>query len=124
MVSDAPRHGAINAVDLLEIGKRSVGHGAGRSEVMEKGPLALRTDARDLVEQGMTDTAGALRAMGANGEAMRLVRRRWINQSTGSRLVRHQRVTSGQGRCARVRFAVRSLATPANVDTGNARGPR
>ena len=88
--------------------------------MMEQGPLAHRTDARDLVEQGMADAAGALRAMGANGEAMGLVAQPLDEPEHRIAFVRHQRVTPGKEDALASGIAVRTLGDTGDFDTGYA----
>src|SRR5688572_5969699 len=62
-----------DAVDGGEITDARAAHGLGRAKVVEKRPLSRRADALDLIEGIGTDGLGTPRAVGADGEAMRLI---------------------------------------------------
>ena len=63
----------IDARDLFEIGEPGARNRLCRSERMQQGALADRSDPADLVERALGDVLLAARAVGADGEAMRLV---------------------------------------------------
>src|SRR5215472_9044053 len=73
MVVDALRHGFADALDPLKIGKSRTGDAARRAEMMKQRLLAPRADAGNLVERRAADRLHPPGAMGADGEAMRLV---------------------------------------------------
>src|SRR5262249_23564924 len=67
------RHRLADAGNRQEVVGAPAGHGLGGAEVREQRALALRADAGDVVERVDTDGLAALGAMGADGEAVRLV---------------------------------------------------
>ena len=73
MVIDYFSHGLTDALDLGEIGYPGVGNFAGRAEMMEKRPFAVRADTRNIVEQGAAYPPRALGTVGADGETVGLV---------------------------------------------------
>src|SRR5215472_763379 len=62
-----------DAGDAFEVGEARGRDGTRRPEMVEQGPLACGTDAGDLVKRRSADGPRPLAAMGADGEAMRLV---------------------------------------------------
>src|SRR5579883_866453 len=62
-----------DAGDALKVGEPGGRDGTRRPEMVQEGALACGADAGDLVERRGTDGPRSLAAMGADGEAMRLV---------------------------------------------------
>ena len=63
----------IDARNLFEIGEAGARNRLGRPERMQQGALARRPDPADLVERALGEVLLAAGAVGADGEAMRLV---------------------------------------------------
>ena len=70
---DSPCSFAADTGRPLKIAQASHLYPAGRTEVVEQGPLSRRTDTLYFIELTSTDRLGTSRPMGRDGEAVGLV---------------------------------------------------
>ena len=72
-VVDFLRHGTADAVNGFQILDAGTGNRLGRPEVMQERLLAFGPDSRHLIKDRLVDLLAALRTVGTNGEAVRLI---------------------------------------------------